>query len=185
MLTSSCQKELPDDIKNVTESKGDQSGQSDTPTPTPTPKKNPDDSRIGNSNPNDGNGAGKDTGVPKATATPTPTAKPTASPTPSPKPTSSVQNPNNSMNDGSVKKHDDEVKKNEPEPTTPVNPIDTYVPDCDNPGEMKLQPGNVDSNADTLNTPTEKTDGVDYDGNPYKDNTDETKRDNGWKGLGL
>jgi len=37
VLISSCQKELPDDIKNVTVSKGDQSGQSDTPTPTPTP----------------------------------------------------------------------------------------------------------------------------------------------------
>ena len=32
MLTSSCQKELPDEIKNIDVSKGGQ-----TPTPTPTP----------------------------------------------------------------------------------------------------------------------------------------------------
>jgi len=37
MLTSSCQKELPDDIKNVTVNKGGQGNQSETPTPTPTP----------------------------------------------------------------------------------------------------------------------------------------------------
>lgn len=34
MLTSSCQKELPDAIKNVDVSQG---GQTSTPTPTPTP----------------------------------------------------------------------------------------------------------------------------------------------------
>ena len=35
MLTSSCQKELPDSIKNVDVTQG---GQTPTPTPTPTPE---------------------------------------------------------------------------------------------------------------------------------------------------
>ena len=34
VLTSSCQKELPDNMKNVVVNKG---GQTPTPTPTPTP----------------------------------------------------------------------------------------------------------------------------------------------------
>ena len=34
MLTTSCQKELPDSIKNIDVSQG---GQTPTPTPTPTP----------------------------------------------------------------------------------------------------------------------------------------------------
>jgi hypothetical protein len=35
MLVTSCQKELPDDIKNIDVSKG---GQTQKPTPTPTPE---------------------------------------------------------------------------------------------------------------------------------------------------
>lgn len=35
VLTSSCQKELPDNMKNVVVNKG---GQTPTPTPTPTPE---------------------------------------------------------------------------------------------------------------------------------------------------
>ena len=43
MLSSSCQKELPDDIKNVTVSKGDKTPASEpTPTPTPTPTPEPE-----------------------------------------------------------------------------------------------------------------------------------------------
>ena len=41
MLASSCQKELPDDIK-IEVNKGGQGGQSETPTPTPTPTPEPE-----------------------------------------------------------------------------------------------------------------------------------------------
>ena len=41
MLTTSCQKELPDDIK-IEVNKGGQGGQSETPTPTPTPTPEPE-----------------------------------------------------------------------------------------------------------------------------------------------